>query len=144
MRFPVGFLLVAVGGAAGTAGRVAVSFVFPEQALASTLAVNAAGAFALGLLLELLSEAETEGGGGAPDGRERRRRGLRLLLGTGFCGGFTTYSLIAYQVSELTRGADVRTAMIYAVVTLVLGGLAAVGGILLASTIRAARGQAHA
>lgn len=125
---PLALALVALGGAAGTAARVVVSFAFPEQALASTLAVNAVGAFVLGVLLEGLS-------------RERRRQGLRLLLGTGFCGGFTTYSLIALQVSELMRQGDVTTAVTYALVTLVLGVLAAAGGILFAASVRAARGR---
>lgn len=143
MRLPVALVLVALGGTAGTAARVAVSFVFPEQALASTLAVNVAGAFALGLLLEFLSYGGN--GGSTPDGRrERRRQGVKLLLGTGFCGGFTTYSLIALQVAELAQGGDLVTAVTYAVVTLISGGLAAAGGVMLAATVRAGRGQAHA
>lgn len=143
MRLPAALVLVTLGGAAGTAARVAVSFVFPEQALASTLAVNVAGAFVLGLLMEFLSYGGN--GDSTPDGRrEQRRQGVRLLLGTGFCGGFTTYSLIALQVAELTRGGDLVTAVIYAVVTLVLGGLAAAGGVMLATAVQTARGKVHA
>lgn len=123
MRFASALALVAVGGAAGTAARVTVSFVFPDQALASTLAVNVVGAFLLGVLLEGLTD-------------RGRRRGLRLLAGTGFCGGFTTYSLVALQVAVLTRGGDAGSAAAYAVATLVLGGLATLAGILLAAVVR--------
>lgn len=163
MRSPhaLALVLVALGGAAGTAVRVVVSYTFPEQALAQTLAVNVAGAFALGLLLELLSasqsgeagEVRESGRGGecrqGGDGRQQqeqrrqRRRDLQLLLGTGFCGGFTTYSLIAFQAAQLTRDGDVNTAVIYGVLTLVLGAAAAMGGVLLAGLVRGTRRQAH-
>lgn len=150
MRSPhaLALVLVALGGAAGTAARVVVSYAFPEQALAQTLAVNAAGAFALGLLLELLSAGPSGEAGEGGDGlhqrqRRRRRRGLQLLLGTGFCGGFTTYSLIAFQAAQLTRHGDVNTAVIYGVLTLVLGAAAAMGGVLLAGLMRGTRRQAQ-
>ncbi|HJC29422.1 MAG TPA: CrcB family protein [Candidatus Dietzia intestinipullorum] len=126
MRLPVALALVAVGGSAGTAARVVVSTLFPGQPLASTLAVNAAGAFALGLLVEVLDARRDTG----------RRHGARLVLGAGFCGGFTTYSLIAYQVADLTRGGDLHTAVTYGLATLVLGGVAAAGGMLLGITVR--------
>src|SRR5699024_9446974 len=126
VRLPVALALVAVGGSAGTAARVVVSTLFPGQPLASTLAVNAAGAFALGLLVEVLDARRDTG----------RRHGARLVLGAGFCGGFTTYSLIAYQVADLTRGGDLHTAVTYGLATLVLGGVAAAGGMLLGITVR--------
>lgn len=127
MKTARALVLVALGGAAGTAARVGVSFVFPGQALAFTLAINAVGAFVLGFLLERL------------DG-DVRRRGLRLLIGTGFCGGFTTYSLVAMQVATLARGGDAGRAVTYAVATLVLGGLATLAGIL-AAGLRSPRSE---
>jgi len=84
------FLLVAAGGAVGAVARYAVTLLmrpvsgtFPWH----TLGVNVAGSFLLGLLMALLPEG---------DAGER----LRLLLGVGVLGGFTTFS--AFSVDALT------------------------------------------
>ena len=51
-----------------------------------------AGAFLLGWLLEALSR-------GGPD--EGRRRAIRLFVGTGIMGGYTTYSSFAVDTDGL-------------------------------------------
>ena len=130
VRVPAAVALVALGGAAGTYARVAASLVVPDPALASTLAVNLVGAFALGFLATRLAD----GAGRGDENRERRRRQrLRLLLGTGFCGGFTTYSLIALQAAALVQGGDAQLAVLYCAVTLALGAAATMLGVVLAS-----------
>jgi fluoride exporter len=53
----------------------------------ATLLINLAGAFLLGVLLERLGRAR---------GEPQRRRLVRLLAGTGFLGGFTTYSALGH------------------------------------------------
>ena len=85
-----GFLLVAAGGAVGASARYAATLLmrpgsgtFPWH----TLGVNVVGSFLLGLLMALLPEG---------DAGER----LRLLLGVGVLGGFTTFS--AFSVDALT------------------------------------------
>lgn len=92
--------LVLLGGMAGTAAREALSLALPGiGGLPTTiLLINIVGAFLLGLLLESLLRS------GPDDGA---RRTLRLLLGTGFCGGFTTYSAFAVDAIGLfdDRGA---------------------------------------
>jgi len=135
VRFPAAMVtltsmaVVAVGGAAGTFARVVVSEWAPP-ALTVTLAINVVGAFALGVVLTVLPE----GGAWRREGRrQRRRHHARLLLGPGFCGGFTTYSLIALQVSTLARAGDGVGAMVYPAATLVLGGVATVLGMALGS-----------
>ncbi|MCT2174970.1 fluoride efflux transporter FluC [Dietzia cinnamea] len=128
MRFPAAAAWVALGGAIGTSARVAVTEAF-APALATTLAVNVLGAFLLGALLTAL---EGGGGGAGGDGsgaRGRRRQRARLLLGTGVCGGFTTYSLIALQAATLTRSGDGPAALAYCAVTLVLGAVATALGV---------------
>lgn len=140
MRFPAAVALVALGGAAGTYARVVVSLVVPDPALVATLVVNLVGAFALGYLATRLADGADQDG--ARPGRERRRRGVRLLLGTGFCGGFTTYSLIALQAARLMDRGDVPMAVLYGATTLALGAVATMLGIVLASRGRPDRARA--
>ena len=133
MKPPAAVALVALGGAVGTYARVVVSVAVPDPALASTLAVNIVGAFALGFLLTRLSDGGNAAGG--------RRRGLRLLLGTGFCGGFTTYSLIALQAATLLRQGELPVAVAYGAITLASGAVATLLGIVLASLGRPGRSR---
>jgi CrcB protein len=84
------------------------------------LAVNVVGAFLLGLLLERLLRAGPDTGG---------RRDLRLLLGTGFLGGFTTYSTLATDTVALLVAGAAGRALLYAFGTLLLGLLASLAGI---------------
>jgi fluoride exporter len=112
---PADLLLVWVGGTLGTAVRVAVSpphdaSTFPM----ATFVVNLVGAALLGLLVERLVRREETF-------RERR---LSLLLGTGFLGGFTTYSALAVDTVQLLRAGATGLAVAYAVGTLVLGAVA--------------------
>ena len=88
------------------------------------------GSFLLGALLEGLLRRGAE----SPRGRV-----LRLGLGTGVLGGFTTFSSLAIELERLLAAGQVTTALVYAVLSLVLGVLACVGGIALA----AARGRAR-
>ena len=122
-------LAVGVGGAAGTAARMAVAAAIPSAELPlATLLVNLAGAFALGALLAALPRRGSDTGS---------RRTIRLLLGTGFLGGFTTYSQLALDTVTLLANGAAVTAGIYLALTLALGiGAAAVGA---ASTMRRQR-----
>ena len=123
--------LVFLGGTAGTLARWAVASVVPHVARLplGTFAVNLVGAFVLGALLEHLS-------GRGPD--EGRRRAVRLTLGTGFCGGFTTYSALANDTGALLRAGLVGHALGYALATVVLGLAASALGITIARRRRLA------
>lgn len=132
MRVAAALALVAVGGAAGTFLRALVSEVLPGHGLAATLAVNVVGAFLLGLLLEALALSGARGYEGRPGA-------ARLLLGTGFCGGFTTYSAVAYQGALLLGDGEAPLALAYAVLTLVLGALATICGVVLGTRLGAWR-----
>lgn len=122
-------VLVALGGTLGTAARFLTAELIPawRGVPLATLGVNVLGAFLLGLLLEALVQA------GRDDGI---RRSLRLLVGTGFLGGFTTYSSLAVETDALLRDGHAALAIAYALVTVVLGLLAAAGGIALAGARR--------
>ena len=133
-------LLVALGGAAGSAGRSAIALALPGSPLAATLLVNVVGAFALGVLIAVLTGTAPEGRDGGEQARRRDRQlRARFLLGTGLCGGFTTYSALALQVAELVQDSAVLTAVGYALITLVVGTSASVAGLALGGTVRARR-----
>lgn len=134
---PAALGLVALGGMAGTAARYAVALLAPPRGgwPVATLAVNLVGAFVLGLLLEAIARRGPEDG---PGGASRRR--LRLVLGTGFCGAFTTYSALAVDLDLLLRGGQAGTALAYAAVTVLVGFLLCCLGIWLGA--RRARPEA--
>ncbi|MGO2550911.1 fluoride efflux transporter FluC [Glutamicibacter arilaitensis] len=115
-------LLVFLGGALGTAARQALGMLFPEASVVpvSIFIANILGAFLLGMLLEALSRRGRDVG---------RRRSLRLLLGTGFMGGFTTYSALATGTMQLLRSGAMPWALAYPLGTVILGALATWCGI---------------
>ena len=119
---PRSLALVGLGGALGTAGRYGVTEQVPllPAVPAGTLLVNVVGAFLLGLLLERLLR------GGADTGS---RLDLRLLLGTGVLGGFTTYSSLALDAVTLLADGRGGRAAAYRLATLLLGGCASLLGI---------------
>lgn len=122
---PVALLLVALGGAAGSSLRwLASETIQPSQDFPwATLAVNLIGAFALGYLLENLLRA--------PHSAASDK--LRLALGTGVLGGFTTYSTFAVELARALSAGLLGPAVLYAGVSLA-GGVALAGtGVLLAS-----------
>lgn len=123
---PAFILLVGVGGALGTLARYGVGLAIPQswQLPWPTLTVNLLGAFLLGVLLEGLTRR------GHDDGR---RRAMRLLIGTGFMGGFTTYSSLAVETSELLRDDRLWAGIGYGLTTLVVGLIASLFGIWVAA-----------
>ena len=123
---PKPLALVGLGGATGTLLRWGVGHVLPiHNGLPwATVLVNLLGSFALGFLLEVLLRRGPE---------SVAARDLRLLLGTGVLGGFTTFSAFALDLTGLLTDGKVDTALLYAGVSLVGGTLAAGLGVLLAA-----------
>ncbi|MBO1902612.1 CrcB family protein [Leucobacter weissii] len=123
MRVLLGCLLVFCGGAIGTGLRAALGLVGPGAgsggAAAMLLAINLCGAFALGLL------------GSAPTSSPRHER-LRLFLGTGLLGGFTSYS--ALILLALPQGGEWPSGLVLGAATIPLSIVAASVG------LRAGRG----
>lgn len=129
---PVPSALVFVGGALGTAARYGLAEAFPAVSGVpyTVFAINLLGALLLGALVEGLAVR------GPDEGRLLR---LRLLLGTGFMGGFTTYSALATDAALLLRGGATALAVGYGVATVVCGALATLAGIALAGRSRRRR-----
>jgi len=84
------FALIAAGGFAGAVARHAFAVALPGAFPWGTLAANVLGTFLLGVLLY----DERLGDRLSPE--------TRLLLGTGFCSSFTTYSNFAAETAALT------------------------------------------
>lgn len=102
--------VVGTGGALGALLRHAVSTrVTSREYPLGTLTVNVLGSFALGLI--------TFSGLGGD---------VALLLGTGACGAFTTFSSFAYETVRFAEAGDYAKAAIYSLGTF-LAALAAVG-----------------
>ncbi|MFO0848205.1 MAG: fluoride efflux transporter CrcB [Gemmataceae bacterium] len=78
-------VLVAVGGGAGAWLRFAVNRWGGPDFPWHTLGINVFGSFVLGLLVVWLKD----------------RPGWLLLLGTGVCGGFTTFSTFSVETFNL-------------------------------------------
>ncbi len=101
---------VAIGGLLGTGARIVIDTLVGQPI--STLAINVAGSFALGLLVARLWNSA------AP--------WLKAGLGAGLLGSFTTFSALAVTLVDLgpTWGAA-----LYLALTIALGLLAAWAGL---------------
>jgi len=113
-------LLVGIGGFFGSASRYFlaktiddnITRIFPY----GTLTVNVAGSFLLGVIyalaLKKVSNPEV----------------VSLVLGVGFCGGFTTFSTFAWENMALLQQKGLTDSILYSATSLVLGLLAVWGG----------------
>src|SRR5690606_27177284 len=75
----------------------------------ATLIVNLFGCFLIGLLVGMLIR------------RSDTNNQLRLLLITGFCGGFTTFSAFASENMQLIANNQWPVALSYTVLSILLG-----------------------
>ncbi|MFF2050783.1 fluoride efflux transporter FluC [Leifsonia sp. NPDC058194] len=127
-------LLVFVGGAVGTTVRYLISSAVPPVLglPLATFGINVVGAFVLGWLLEALALR-------GPD--EGRRRSLRLFVGTGILGGFTTYSAFAVDTDGLIVAQNLGGSIVYAVATIAVGALASIAGIAVGAALGRRRAE---
>jgi CrcB protein len=115
--------LVFAGGCVGGVLRYAVTRAWstPGDGIPwSTLVVNVAGAFVLGVVVVVATQ--------------RRSRALRLLLGTGFCGALTTFSSVVVASDHLFAHGHAGTGVAYLALTTAAALAAAGGGLMLART----------
>ena len=99
--------VVAAGGV-GAATRLVVDGALRTRRSAqfpwATLAINVSGSFVLGVLTGLVLHRHT----GAD---------LRLVAGTGFCGGYTTFSTASFETVRLAQRGRIAAAAGYALGT---------------------------
>jgi CrcB protein len=117
-------LLVALGGAVGACarylvGRWSLGAFGPDLPL-GTLLVNILGGLAMGLLAGWLARP----GSGAEH--------MRLLLGVGVLGGFTTFSAFSLEVVTMLERGDALWALGYALASVTGAVLAVFAGLWLA------------
>jgi len=106
--------MVAAGGIVGSLARWLLAAALPthnDGFPLATLITNYVGSVFLAILIVVVTHHESP------------RWWWRPLLGTGFCGGFTTYSAFAVQVEQLLNDGRSTTALFYVVASLV-GGFA--------------------
>ncbi len=100
------------GGAIGTVARAALAEAFPHAAAAwpwPTFAVNIAAAFLLGYAVTRLQER-------LPLSAYRRP-----LLGTGLCGGLSTFSTMQVEILKMISASDWGLAAGYAAASIAAG-----------------------
>ncbi|HET9127860.1 MAG TPA: CrcB family protein [Propionibacteriaceae bacterium] len=124
-------LWVFIGGCAGALTRALISTAVPDSTTGvptTTLAINLSGALVLGWLLRTLA---------LTGGDRGWHRALRLGVGTGVLGGYTTFSTFAIQTVELARNDHLLAFVAYLGLSLVGGFAAAWAGTAIArSTTR--------
>ncbi len=86
--------------------------VFPVR----TFAINIVGAFVIGMIAALAAKNSV------------LNPKAVLFLKVGICGGFTTFSSFALETSDLLKSGHLSAAALYAVLSIVLGILAAFAG----------------
>ncbi|MFJ2663965.1 fluoride efflux transporter FluC [Nocardia fluminea] len=127
---------VALGGLIGAPARYGLGVAFPHTPPGywpvTTVAINIAGSFILGGLLEALARM-------GPDSGWRQR--ARLGIGTGVIGSFTTYSTLAVDADLLLRAHHLWAAIGYALGTVIVGMVATAVGIGTCTWLTSRRGE---
>ncbi len=114
-------LAVALAGALGALCRYAIALMVGPLAFPwATLGINVAGSFLLGLLYAVAP---------IPDGM------LKVAVGTGFLGAFTTFSTFSVETVALVRDGRPVLAAAYVLLSVVMGVVAAYVGLLLGQRV---------
>ena len=109
------FLLVFLGGGLGSGLRYLVTITMNQYSkvfLFGTFTVNMLGCLLIGLILGYAQKENT------------LTSNQTLLLATGFCGGFTTFSAFANENLELIKNGELFNFSVYTIGSVLIGILA--------------------
>ena len=109
------FLLVFLGGGLGSGLRYLVSIAMNQYSKVlpyGTFIVNILGCLLIGLILGYAQKENT------------LTSNQTLLLATGFCGGFTTFSAFANENLELIKNGELFNFSVYTIGSVLIGILA--------------------
>jgi fluoride exporter len=103
---------VAIGAAAGGVVRYLVTLFIQERAgpgfPVATLLINVTGSLLLGFIVQYATDTPSV----SPE--------VRLLLTTGFCGGYTTFSTFSFETARLMQDGEYSRAASYAFLSFAL------------------------
>ncbi|NJB86270.1 CrcB protein [Lewinella marina] len=119
-------LLVFLGGGVGALSRYGIGRLFPSEGVGegafpwATFLANLLACIILGVALSLVA-------------RDQLPRGGQLLLVTGFCGGFSTFSTFAAELVGLLQAGHASVALLYLGASLFSGLVSIVAVVYLSS-----------
>lgn len=115
-------LFVFVGGGFGSVLRYAIGKYLNNTNTGipyGTFAANILGSLLIGIILGLAAKNNT------------LSQNHTLLLATGFCGGFTTFSSFAYENHMFLKSGDFTSFAIYTIASFIIGFMAVFFGMFL-------------
>ncbi|MFY0630705.1 MAG: fluoride efflux transporter CrcB [Flavobacteriaceae bacterium] len=115
-------VLVFIGGGFGSVFRYLLGKYLnsPESGIPyGTFVANIIGSLLIGIILGLAAK------------NEALNQNQTLLLATGFCGGFTTFSTFAYENHVFLKNGDFATFAFYTIASFVIAFLAVFAGMYL-------------
>lgn len=119
-------LLVFIGGGFGSVARYLIGkFLNPSEGGIpwGTFIANVLGSLLIGIILGLAAKNET------------LTQSQTLLLATGFCGGFTTFSTFAHENYSFLKSGDFTSFALYTIISFAIGFLAVFGGMYFSKVI---------
>ncbi|MAP99487.1 MAG: fluoride efflux transporter CrcB [Flavobacteriaceae bacterium] len=118
------FLLVFLGGGLGSGLRYIITITINQYSKVlpfGTFTVNMLGCLLIGMILGYAQKENT------------LSSNQTLLLVTGFCGGFTTFSAFANENLELIKNGEIFNLSLYTIGSVLIGILAVLTGYYLLS-----------
>ncbi|MDE0536026.1 fluoride efflux transporter CrcB [Tenacibaculum sp. L6] len=115
-------LLVFIGGGIGSVLRYIIGKTLNSSQTGipyGTFTANILGSLLIGIILGLAAK------------NQALTQNHTLLLATGFCGGFTTFSTFAYENHVFLKAGDFSSFALYTIASFIIGFLAVFAGIFL-------------